>query len=88
MNHAMASTKPHMKTVNIYDAKTRLSQLITEVESGDEITISRNGRPVARPVPYESRRVGRTPGAWAGRVTIADDFDEFSGADEADWFSA
>lgn len=84
----MAPAKPHTKTVNIYDAKTRLSKLITEVESGDEITISRNGRPVARLVPYRSTRTDRIPGTWSGRVAIADDFDDFSTADEADWFGA
>lgn len=84
----MASAKPHTKSVNIYDAKTRLSRLIADVESGDEITISRNGRPVARLVPYRSVCADRTPGVWAGRVTIADDFDEFSATGEADWFGA
>lgn len=37
----------------MHDAKTRLSQLVEAVESGetDEIIIARNGRPVARLVP-------------------------------------
>lgn len=39
-----------MTTVNMLDAKTRLSQLVEAVESGaeDEILIARNGRPAAR----------------------------------------
>jgi prevent-host-death family protein len=84
----MASGNAHTKSVNIYDAKTRLSKLVAEVESGNEITISRNGRPVARLVPYRSSPASRTPGAWAGIVEITDDFDEFSDADAADWFDA
>lgn len=42
-----------MTTVNMLDAKTRLSQLVQAVESGDEaeIVIARNGKPAARLVP-------------------------------------
>ena len=35
------------------DAKTRLSELLREVEEGAEITISRGRTPVARLVPVE-----------------------------------
>lgn len=38
-------------TLNIYEAKTQFSSLLTRVEKGDEITIARAGRPVARLVP-------------------------------------
>lgn len=34
--------------VNVQDAKTRLSELLARVERGEEITIARAGRPVAR----------------------------------------
>jgi prevent-host-death family protein len=34
--------------VNVQDAKTRLSELLARVEKGEEITIARAGRPVAR----------------------------------------
>lgn len=33
---------------NVQDAKTRLSELLARVEKGEEITIARAGRPVAR----------------------------------------
>jgi hypothetical protein len=40
------------RQVNIYDAKSRLSRLITEIEnSGHGIVIARNGRPVAQLLP-------------------------------------
>lgn len=39
--------------VNVQDAKTRLSELLKRVEDGEEITISRAGRPVARLVAVE-----------------------------------
>lgn len=40
-----------MKTVGAYEAKTHLPQLLDRVARGEEIQITRNGRPVARLVP-------------------------------------
>ena len=71
--------------INIYQAKTHLSHLVSRAESGEEITLSRNGRPVARLVPLVPNRVERRPGFWRGRVEIAPSFDEFSVADEGEW---
>lgn len=39
-----------MKHVGIFEAKTRLSALVDEVEKGEEIVITRHGKPVARMV--------------------------------------
>lgn len=64
-------------TFNIYEAKTHFSRLVARVESGEEITLSRNGRPVARLVPIAAPPTERTPGAWRRQVTISPDFDEF-----------
>jgi prevent-host-death family protein len=61
--------------VNIHAAKTHLSRLVERVEAGEEITLARAGRPVARLVAYVQRREPRRPGAWKGRVVIAPDFD-------------
>lgn len=74
--------------VNIYDAKTNLSRLIARVEAGEEFTLSRNGRPVARLMPLTPQRARREPGLWKSRVTIADDFDDFSDSDAGEWYSA
>ena len=63
------------KQVNVYEAKTKLSQLIDEATRGAEIVIARNGRPVARIVPLDARREPRTPGGWEGKVRVSDDFD-------------
>ena len=40
-----------MATINVSEAKTHLSKLLERVELGEEITIARGGRPVARLVP-------------------------------------
>ena len=37
-----------MRTVAVFEAKNRLSELLTAVEHGEEITITRHGSPVAR----------------------------------------
>lgn len=36
-----------MKTVGVYEAKTHLARLLTEVEQGECITITRHGKPIA-----------------------------------------
>jgi len=37
-----------MVTVTLVEAKTRLSQLLDKVEAGEEVVITRHGRPTAR----------------------------------------
>jgi len=71
------------KTVNIYDAKTRLSQLVDEAANGGEVIIARNGRPVARLVPFQRPPVARKPGRLRGKIRIGRDFDDPL---PADWF--
>ena len=50
-----------MTTVNMLEAKTNLSKLVEAVESGaePEITIARNGKPVARLVPLIQKELAR-----------------------------
>jgi len=43
-----------LTTVGTFEAKTHLSELLDRVENGDEITITRNGKPVARLVPVDA----------------------------------
>lgn len=64
------------RTVNVYEAKTKLSSLLAEVETGGEIVIARAGRPIARLVKISAAAGRREPGTWRGRVHIHDDFDE------------
>lgn len=74
------------EAVNIYEAKTHLSRLVSRVEAGEEITLSRNGRPVARLVPVEAELVERRPGIWRGRVEVSKSFDELRSEDAAAWY--
>ena len=64
------------KAVNIHEAKTHLSRLVERVEAGEEITIARAGRPVARLVPVRRSMEPRPLGLWKGRVVIRENFDD------------
>jgi prevent-host-death family protein len=63
------------KTVNLYEAKTHLSELVERAARGEEVVIAKSGQPRARLVPLERRRAPRRPGAWKGKVVIGPDFD-------------
>jgi prevent-host-death family protein len=52
-----------MRTVGTFEAKAHLSALLEQVARGEEITITRHGRAVARLVPVE---------AASGRARLAE----------------
>ena len=64
-----------MKTVNIYDAKTRLSQLVDKVVAGEDVVVSRNGKPLVRITRLDSGRRPIRFGVLKGKVKITRDFD-------------
>ena len=45
-----------VRKVGAFEAKTKFSELLDRVERGEEIIITRHGKPVARIVPHEGRR--------------------------------
>jgi prevent-host-death family protein len=45
------------KTITLREANQAFSRCIREVEAGEEITITRNGEPVARLIPVRRERV-------------------------------
>lgn len=61
--------------VNIHEAKTHLSKLLTQVKAGEEVIIAKAGKPIARIVPVVERPTQRLPGSAKGEVTITPDFD-------------
>ena len=63
------------KPVNIYDAKTQLSDLVDRAAAGEEIVIAKAGTPMARLVPLRPTHERRAPGRWKGKISIAADFD-------------
>ena len=64
-----------MESVNIYDAKTRLSQLVDRAAAGEDVVVSRNGKPLVRITRLEGAKRQVKFGLLKGKVKIAADFD-------------
>jgi prevent-host-death family protein len=64
-----------VESVNIYEAKTRLSQLVDRAASGEDVVVSRNGKPLVRITRLGNPKRRITFGLLKGKVTIASDFD-------------
>ena len=64
-----------MEAVNIYDAKTRLSQLVDKAASGEDVVVSRNGKPLVRITRLAAPRRRIKFGVLKGKIKIAPDFD-------------
>ena len=64
-----------METVNIYDAKTRLSQLVDKAAAGEDVVVSRNGKPLVRITALVAEKRPVKFGVLRGKVKIAADFD-------------
>lgn len=81
-----------MRTTNVAEAKAQLSRLIERALTGEEVVISKHGKPIVKLVPYRRDTSPRDMSVrvWEGEVRIADDFDElpdelvkaFTGDDE------
>ena len=69
-----------MTTVNMLEAKTKLSKLVEAVESGSEaeIIIARNGKPAARLVPIGEQKPARRLAVGKGLFVVPDDFDAYN----------
>ena len=64
-----------MRTVNVHEAKTQLSRLLAAVEAGEEVLISRAGKPIARLVDLQPKPRRRPLGLLEGKFAVPDDFD-------------
>jgi len=60
--------------VNIHEAKTHLSRLLERVQAGEEITIAKAGRPIARLTAINDHPKRRVPGQ--DRIIIHPNFDD------------
>ena len=62
--------------VNIYEAKTRLSELVEQAHQGETIVIAKNGTPLVKLVPLDAPAKPKIVfGLMKGEFIEADDFD-------------
>lgn len=64
-----------MTKANVHEAKTNLSKLIEQALNGEEVVIAKAGKPLVRLVPVREEKESIF-GIDAGKIWIADDFDE------------
>lgn len=64
-----------MAVYALSEAKAVLSRAIDEANQGEEVVITRHGRPVARLVPFADTRTGRL-GAARGKIELLPGWDQ------------
>ena len=63
--------------VNIYEAKTRLSELVDQAHAGETVIIAKAGTPMAKLVPLDAQPKTKIKfGLLKGQIEIAPDFDD------------
>lgn len=71
-----------MESVNIHEAKTRLSQLIARAQQGESFIIAKAGKPMVRVTPIDSpapeQQQQKRLGFLAGEFHVPDDFDRIA----------
>jgi len=79
-----------MRSYPVHEAKARLSQLLRDVEAGEEVVITRAGRPVARVCAIASapaRPEDHGFGSLAGAIVLREGWDAPMTEEElADWY--
>ena len=65
----------HAKQFNIHEAKTQLSRIVERVEHGEEVILSRAGKPVAKVVPLPTPRRRSGWGSLKGKIVLSDGWD-------------
>lgn len=77
-----------METVNIHEAKTRLSQLIADAVKGRPFVIAKAGKPLVKVERLESAapKGKRRLGFMKDQISVPDDFDAMGQKEIEDMF--
>ncbi|WP_380184450.1 type II toxin-antitoxin system Phd/YefM family antitoxin [Kalamiella sp. sgz302252] len=76
-----------MQKMNLYEAKTHFSKVITQVaETGEAYLITRNSKPMAKIVPLTAQEKTPRIGFMQGKITAPDNFNQLSSDEIADLF--
>lgn len=72
-----------MRTINIHEAKTHLSQLVEQAAAGEPFVIAKAGKPMVKVMALEAPAAGqkRRLGFLLDQFVVPDDFDRM-GQDE------
>jgi len=63
--------------VNLYEAKTRLSELVDQAHAGQTVIIAKAGTPMAKLVPLDPPTKSKIKfGLLKGQIEISPDFDD------------
>lgn len=62
--------------VNLYEAKTHLSDLVERASRGEDIVIAKSGKPRVRLVAVPVDAQERTPGRWRDQTVLGPGWDE------------
>jgi prevent-host-death family protein len=63
-----------MIKVNVHEAKTNLSRLLLRVAAGEEVVVSKSGKPIARIVAFSESHKSRPLGLDEGLFDVPEDF--------------
>lgn len=79
-----------MESVNMHDAKTRLSQLVARAAKGEAFIIAKAGKPLVRVTAIETPETGKQKriGFMAGEFKVPDDFDRMGQDEVTEMFEA
>lgn len=72
-----------MLTVNIHEAKTRLSRLVEQAARGEPFVIAKAGKPMVKVMSLDAPKSSRMRrrGFMSGQIAVPDDFDRMGGAE-------
>ena len=63
--------------ITLIAAKARFSEIVERVVSGDEVIVTRMGRPVVRISRFAATQAPAKLGDLAGQIHMSDDFDDW-----------
>ena len=74
----MTSNIPVMgTTLNVTEAKARFSDVVKRAAQGEEIIVTKMGKPVVKIIRYDPSRTHQRIGLFTGQIDLAEDFDEW-----------
>ncbi len=67
-----------MKIYSVTDAKAKFSQVVESVLQGEEVIVTKMGKPAVKISAYETSAENKRLGLMKGQATIPDDFSEWN----------